>query len=661
MNRLTWLVMLTVGFGLGTAAVAAEDSAATVDGQVWKVDVPGGAGNTVRIDAERGEFSLATRGNTDMWGARNGAPIAWSAAPEGDFAVEATVVYPTTNIKAVAGLCVYDGDGGKPEFTFGLDHWADPIIKLQGLPPMGNNPGVFVSRSGCREVRLRMECYRRSSDAKQAGARKTDAYLTYYRFDAKEKWTPLAALQRNAVNARIGLFLKTANPQSVKFSEVAVTSAVVTSGAEADLAKKLKTFQQIVSKSQPKPPRKPAPVFEVPALVEFKGHPAVDGKTLVFIARQQYRSDHHNTATMFQTGEINTGSFTGGSAIRTLEVGTGKVTTLLEVPDGVARDLEVSFDGKRLLFALRENIQDDYHLYELDLTKKASKDDSTRSFETSFALRQITFGSGISDIDPIYLPNGQIMFGSTREPKFCMCNRHIMCNLFTMDGDGSNIQQVGHSTLHEGHPALLPDGRVIYDRWEYVDRNFGDAQGVWVVNPDGTNHAIYWGNNTASPGAVLDSRAIPGTASPAAGDTGLFIGNFSSCHDRPWGALAIVDRRLGMDGRVPVLRTWPANAIDLVGKGNYDTFTRVNPKYEDPYPLSDRAFLCSRMTGQGEQTGIFLLDLAGSEILLYAETLGCYDPMPLAPRTKPPAIAPRMDLAKAEGYFYVANVYVGNG
>jgi hypothetical protein len=268
-------------------------------------------------------------------------------------------------------------------------------------------------------------------------------------------------------------------------------------------------------------------------------------------------------------------------------------------------------------------------------------------------LKQLTFGAGLSDIDPIYLPDDRIMFTSTREPKYCMCNRHIMGNLFTMDADGANIQQIGHSTLHEGHAAVLPDGRVIYDRWEYVDRNFGDAQGVWVTNPDGTNHAIYWGNNTNSPGGVLDSRAIPGTD--------LFIGNFSSCHDRPWGALAIVDRRLGLDGRTPVLRTWPASAMDLIGQGNYDTFKKVNPKYEDPYPLTDSHFLCSRMTGNGEQTGLYLLDLSGNETLIHTEELGCYDPMPLAPRSRPPVIPSRIDLAKTDGTFYVENVYVGTG
>ncbi|MFW6114581.1 MAG: hypothetical protein ACOC7K_02475, partial [bacterium] len=360
---------------------------------------------------------------------------------------------------------------------------------------------------------------------------------------------------------------------------------------------------------------------------------------LLFVVRHQYKSDHHNTATMFQTGEINTESFEGGGAIKTLNVATDEIKTLLEIPEGVARDPDVRFDGEKILFSMRRNRQDDYHLYEMNADGSE--------------LTQLTFGSERSDIDPIYLPDGRILFTSTREPKYCMCNRHIMGNLFTMNADGSNIQQIGHSTLHEGHAALLPDGRVIYDRWEYVDRNFGDAQGVWVTNPDGSNHALYWGNNTNSPGAVLDARPIP--------NTGRFIATFSSCHDRPWGALAIVDRRLGLEGREPVVRTWPADAIELVGKGNYDTFVQCRPKYEDPYPLSDQHFLCVRMIGNGEQMGIYLIDVCGNELLLHAEKPGCFDPLPLAPRERPRRIPSRIDLAEETGTFRVENVYEGSG
>ncbi len=403
-----------------------------------------------------------------------------------------------------------------------------------------------------------------------------------------------------------------------------------------------------------------APVrADIDAFVQLRrealtANPLVSSRPILFVSRRQYRPDHHNTETVFQTGEINTGSFEGGAALKTVDFArNGEVKTLLETTAGSLRDPEVHFDGGRIIFSMRNGIDDDYHICEINA-------DGT-------GLRTITSATGVTDIDPLYLPDDSIVFSSSREPKYCMCNRHIMCNLFRMDADGANIHQIGKSTLFEGHPALLPDGRILYYRWEYVDRNFGDAQGLWTAFPDGTGHAVYWGNNTQSPGAVLNARSIPGS------ENVLCV--FSSCHDRPWGALAVVDRRLGLDGAAngrrsaSVLRTWPAAAINKVGEGdwntyNFDTFKEVTPKYEDPFPLSGKYFLCSRMTGAGEVMGIFLVDVFGNEILLHAEgnddkAMGSFDPMPVAPAFRPPVIPARADFNKGGGYFYVADVYRG--
>jgi len=367
-------------------------------------------------------------------------------------------------------------------------------------------------------------------------------------------------------------------------------------------------------------------------------NPLISGQPILFIVRRQYKKDHHNTATMFKTGEINTNSFEGGGAIKIIDLAKGgRVRTLIESAEGLFRDPQVHFDGKKIIFSMRRNIRDDYHIYEINID--------------GAGLRQLTSAPGVADFDPLYTPDDHIVFSSTREPKYCMCNRHIMGNLFRMDADGANIHQIGKSTLHEGHSALTPDGRILYDRWEYVDRNFGDAQGLWTINPDGTNPAVYWGNNTNSPGGIIDARIIPGTQQ--------VLCVFGSCHDRPWGALTIIDRRLGIDGHEPVIRTWPADAVERVGKGNYDAFLSVKPKYEDPYPLNDKYFLCSRMTGHGEQMGIYLVDIFGNEILLHVEYPGCYDPMPLGPRPRPLRIPSRRDFDNEHGYFYVVNVYEG--
>ncbi len=370
-------------------------------------------------------------------------------------------------------------------------------------------------------------------------------------------------------------------------------------------------------------------------------NPLVGDQPLVFIVRKQYKKDHHNTATLFQTNEINTNSYEPGGPMKAIDLRTGTVRTLVDPgPNGRVRDPELSFDGMRIVFSMRKHIDDNYHLYEVGVDGSG--------------FRQLTFAPDVADFDPAYLADGSIVFSSSREPKYCMCNRHIMANLFRMDGDGANIFQIGKSTLFEGHSTLMADGRILYDRWEYIDRNFGDAQGLWTVNPDGTNHAIFWGNNTSSPGGVIDARMIPGTE--------LCLCIFGSCHDRPWGALTIVDRNKGVDGREPVVRTWPAHAVNLVsteGTSKWDAFMKVRPLYEDPYPLSKNYFLVSRTLGKGEETGIFVVDTFGNEVLLHAEGLGCFDPMPIVSRTPPPVIPMRRNFASKTGHFYVQNVYLG--
>ncbi|MDD2455980.1 MAG: hypothetical protein PHG96_02180 [Kiritimatiellae bacterium] len=371
-------------------------------------------------------------------------------------------------------------------------------------------------------------------------------------------------------------------------------------------------------------------------------NPLVNAQPILFVSRKQYRPDHHNTETMFQTGEINAGKYDTQGALKLLDVASGKARTLFESgPAATVRDPDVNFDGGQIVFSMRRSREDDYSIYKI-------RADGT-------GLRQLTAAPGVSDIDPVWLPDGDILFSSSREPKYCMCNRHIMCNLYRMEADGANIHQIGKSTLFEGHASLLPDGRVMYDRWEYVDRNFGDAQGLWVCNPDGTGHAIYWGNNTASPGGVIDARSLS--------QSHLAIAVLASCHDRPWGALGLIDRSLGVDGRGPMLRTWPADFIKRVKTGgeDFDSTVSLPFKYEDPYPLDDTHFLCARKTGLGEEMGIYYIDLHGHEILVHSEAPGCYDPMPLAPRTAPPIHARRrnFDAPNAPGFFYLQNVYIG--
>ncbi|WP_162027751.1 MULTISPECIES: hypothetical protein [unclassified Lentimonas] len=373
-------------------------------------------------------------------------------------------------------------------------------------------------------------------------------------------------------------------------------------------------------------------------------HPDLQKYPLVFVERKQYPKDHHNTGTIFQTGEINHRSVNAvlGCQIGSVRLSDGEQQTLFAT-EGVLRDIEVSFDAKRILFSMRTGADTDYKIYEMD---------------SSCQPKQLTFQSAVSDIDPFYMSGGKIGFSSTRDPKFCACNRHIMANLYTMNQDGTNIAQIGKSIEFEGHGVQLADGTILYNRWEYVDRNFGGGQGLWLSNPDGTNHRLYYGQST--PHAILNARPIPGT------DQVICV--FSSCHDRPWGALAILDRNKGLEGREPIVQMWPASAIDLVkdessqygGSGGFDVFRKVNPKYEDPYAIDSNFFLVSR-SDSGASSQIYLVDTFGNEISVYASQgeLGAFDPFLMRPHPEPRNLPRRVDYSKDRGYFYVTNVYEG--
>ena len=130
-------------------------------------------------------------------------------------------------------------------------------------------------------------------------------------------------------------------------------------------------------------------------------------------------------------------------------------------------------DGPRRFYSINDFVRCGFHsIYELEV------DPQHGWAAVPGSLRRLTAERDATDIEPVYLPDGKLVFSSTREPKYCHCNMHIMATLSRMDGDGANIHQIGKSRLFEGHASLIPDGRVLYYRWENVDRDFGDAQGL---------------------------------------------------------------------------------------------------------------------------------------------------------------------------------------
>lgn len=393
-------------------------------------------------------------------------------------------------------------------------------------------------------------------------------------------------------------------------------------------------------------------------------NPLVRNQPIVFIHRNAYRYVHGPDETMFQPNEPEVrGGFTGRAALKVVDVQSGKTGTILASDTGIIRDPDIYFDAGKILFSMRQNASDSYHLYEIKV------DPATVLSGTGSELKQLTFARDVSDIQPVYLPNDRIMFSSTRTPKYIHCQRHLMASLFAMESDGANIHQVGFNTLFEGRSSLMPDGRVLYSRWEYVDKHFSSAYGLWTANPDGTAQQLFYGGLAWCPGAIMDGRMIPGTSRA--------VCTYGSVHGAEFGAMVIVDPSRGNDGPAPVVHSWPPDISeflqgwDTMGRcDEYDSFLHVPMGYQDPYPLAEPKsgrgagtyFLCSRnLAPDNAKRGIFLVDTFGNEVLLHCGEMNCYQPRPLAQRTRPVVMPDRTRPAESNGLFYVYDVYKGPG
>ncbi|MCH8543817.1 MAG: hypothetical protein LAT61_09630 [Alcanivorax sp.] len=174
------------------------------------------------------------------------------------------------------------------------------------------------------------------------------------------------------------------------------------------------------------------------------------------------------------------------------------------------RDLSVSFDGRRLLFALRapeidgadDDEQPTWNIWEYDL-------------DTALLRRVINndlVAEEGQDLFPRYLPDGRIVFASTRQrqararlldegkPQFAHLEEtrqtHAL-SLHVMSGDGSNIRQISFNPGHDMAPLVLGDGRLAMLRWDNKqNRNSFD---LYALNPDGTATGLLYGKDRQNP------------------------------------------------------------------------------------------------------------------------------------------------------------------
>ena len=339
-------------------------------------------------------------------------------------------------------------------------------------------------------------------------------------------------------------------------------------------------------------------------------------------------------------------NFRPGTALclLTLDSSGAAIRTLIKDPKGVIRDPNVSYDGKRLLFAWKKSDrQDDYHLYEMDAA--------------SGKIRQLTFGLGYADYEGAYLPDGDIVFNSTRCVQIVDCWWTEVSNLYACDKDGKYLRRLTFDQVHTNYPQVMDDGRVVYTRWDYNDRGQIYPQPLFQMNPDGTAQTEYYGNNSWFPTTIMHARGIPGTEKVIAVLSG------HHCHQR--GKLAIIDPSQGQQEADGVQLIAPVRETKAV---RVDAYGQSGEQFQYPCPISQTEFLVTYHPDPGGNRrykgtfGIYWMDIDGRrELLAWDEKVSCNQPVPLAVRKRPHLRPSQVDWRRKTGVYYVKDVYVGPG
>ena len=366
-----------------------------------------------------------------------------------------------------------------------------------------------------------------------------------------------------------------------------------------------------------------------------------------------------------------------GGAICIFNVKTKQVRTIFADWEGNIRDPQIHYDAEKLIFAYLPKGKKHYSLYEInvdgtDLRQITGAGEDTPldlpaglrpSVETEHRTTVHTRGAerdfappGWDDYEPTYLPDDSIIFCSTRAKRWVNCWLTQVGTIHKCDANGQNIRELSPNVEQDNTPWVLPNGQIIYMRWEYVDREQVTYHHLWTMNPDGTRQMVYYGNLRPYI-TMLAPKPIPNSEK--------IVCIFSPGHGRRehYGPITVVDPRMGPDAPEGARR---------ISKGN---------THADPWAFSEDKFLAASnerlvlVNGEGKEETLFTLtpeffdgiktgeivqaDSAVPSTSLAPQGFWICEPRPLMKRQRERLIADQTDPTKDYGTLALVNLYKG--
>lgn len=357
-----------------------------------------------------------------------------------------------------------------------------------------------------------------------------------------------------------------------------------------------------------------------------------------------------------------------------LEDGTVEHEVLLEKPAGAICYPNLSWDARTLVFSMRDDFEtDSYCLYTMDMATR-------RVTQITFPIVKEGKPLPVADCEPTFLPDGRIVFTSTRDVHISDCWYRAGGNIYCCDADGGNIRRLTFDQLMSNNPQILEDGRIVFTRWEYNDRSALFNHPLISMNPDGTAQTEYYGNNSMFPAAIIHARGIPGSQKAIA----VIAGH----HSIYKGKLGLIDRTKGIQagkgiefvnmklngalGRefADFIRPEPPDPSRPYLDLKIDVFGQFGPQYSHPYALDEENYLCS-FCPEGylppfgpfnPPLGVYFMRPDGArELLAFDNWQGTGQVIPVMARKRPPVRASLVRPRDNHGVYTVQDVYQGPG
>ncbi len=359
-----------------------------------------------------------------------------------------------------------------------------------------------------------------------------------------------------------------------------------------------------------------------------------DVQEVIFAVRANGRDWHWYANFGYNIHNENRFYFGGqGTRLCALNLRTGRVRTILEDMEGDIRDPTVGYDGRTILFSYRKGSSRHFHLYTVQADGSG--------------LTQLTDGK-YDDIEPCWLPDGGIMFCSSRCMRWVPCWYSQVAIMYRCEADGSDLHPVSFGVENENTPWPMQDGRVAYTRWEYVDRSQTAYHGLWSINPDGTRPALLY-DNLGTSNLYIDAKPIP--------ETDKLVTIISPSHGRNEhrGRIGTLKPAYGPEDPRAVRwldRGYPGEAPEKKGHVPEES-------WRDPYAVSEDCFLAATldrlavMNGRGDYEIMYSLPQDANE------NWNIHEPRPLGPRPREKVIPGMADPDKKTATMVLSDIYEG--